>query len=311
MTEQMSFKCPYLGNEGCQATPFNTKEEAAEHTLWVHHVASCHETSSGSFLCLHRNQPANWACTTVFKDIGHLKAHLLTTHKSGLDLFKGRWRATKEYEERVTNLKQQNLPGGRQIVIDTEFSMFSRQLCEISIVDRVSGECILNTLIQHPQALDHSLPSTNTTVAHELELLSLHESQKVSSSDRSMPRMNVHDIAAALQRAGVTPQSIVFTWHVNCTDLEILRKFLEADNYHGILPTNKNCFPMIPQFRQNFPLRGPDQRRFPMAMDIIFPLFYPNSDLIGRNDQVLFDCQRTRLLCDVFDHLRKGVDDLE
>ncbi|KAF5537321.1 zinc finger protein [Fusarium napiforme] len=291
-----SFKCPYLDNEGCQATPFNTKEEAAEHALWVHRDASFHATASGSFLCLHRNQPANWACTTVFKDMGHLKAHLLTTHESGLDLFKGKWQATKEYDESVTNLKQQNLPGGRQIVIDTECSMVSLQLLEVSIIDRVSGECILNTLIKYPQALDHSLP----------------ESQKVSSSDRSMPQMNVHDIAAALQRAGVTPQSIVFTWHVNCFDLEILRKFLEADNYQGILPANKNCFPMIPQFRRNFPLRGPDQRRFPMAMEFIFPLFYPDSDMIGRNDQTLFDCQRTRLLCDVFDHhLRKGVDDLE
>jgi hypothetical protein len=148
-------------------------------------------------------------------------------------------------------------------------------------------------------------------VAREVEQLSQKQSQKVYSPDRSMPRMNVDDIAATLQRAGVTPQSIVFTWHVNCTDLEMLTKFLETGNYYGILPTNKNCFPMIPQFRQNLPLRGPKQRKFPMGLDIIFPIFHPNSDLIGRNDQVLFDCQRTRLLCDVFDHLRRGIDDLE
>ncbi|KAG4291189.1 hypothetical protein FPRO06_03075 [Fusarium proliferatum] len=310
MPEQMSFKCPYSGNEGCQATPFNTEKEAAEHALWAHHDTSSYESSCGSLLCLYRNQPANLACTTAFKDIGHLKAHILTTHTPDLDLFKGKWRATKEYDERVTNDKQQDLPAGRQIVVDTECSMFPRQLSEISILDRVSGECILNTLIQHPQGLNQSLPSTSATVAHGLESLSLQEPQKVSSN-RSIPRMNVHDVAAVLQRAGVTPQSLVFTWHINCTDLEILAEFLETGNYHGILPTNQNCFPMIPQFRQNLPSRGPGQRRFPMGMDLIFPMFCPHSDLIGRRGQVLFDCQRTRLLCDVFDHLRKGVYDLE
>ncbi|KAF5238135.1 hypothetical protein FANTH_10431, partial [Fusarium anthophilum] len=306
MTERMSFKCPYPGNEGCQATPFNTKEEAADHALWAHHDASFHETSHGSLLCLYRDHPVNLACTTAFKDIGHLKAHLLTTHQPSLDLFQRKWQATKEFDERMANAKQHNRLGGRQIVIDTEFSVITRQLREVSIVDRVSGECILNSHIEYPQELDNNFPSTNATLAHDLELLSLEKSQKVSSSDRSIPRMNVHDIAAALQRAGVTPQSIVYTWHVNCTDLEILRKFLEADNYRGILPTNENCFAMIPQFRRNLPSRGPEQTKFPMAMGFIFPLFCPNSDLIGCNDQVLFDCQRARLLCDVLDHLHSS-----
>ncbi len=71
--------------------------------------------------------------------------------------------------------------------------------------------------------------------------------------------MNVHEIASKLQRVGITPDTVVLVYHKSAFDLRILRQLLESAGYHGILPTDKNCIPLLQLLRSNLlevPLGG-------------------------------------------------------
>ena len=94
-----------------------------------------------------------------------------------------------------------------------------------------------------------------------------------------------------------TPDTVVLVYHKSAFDLKILRQLLESEEYHGILPTEKYCIPLLQLLRWNpfeVPLGGV---KVPLALECLFPIMYPRSQLVGLNHQALVDCQQTRLVC--------------
>lgn len=122
-------------------------------------------------------------------------------------------------------------------------------------------------------------------------------------------RMNVHSIAQKLRSAQINKDTIILVWHQNVSDLTLLREFLEAAGYGDILPTNKNCIPMINILRPNFPAHRINGRKYPLRLKLLFPTMFPSHSLIGQNHQALADCQQTRLICQAFHKLCQPVEE--
>lgn len=66
--------------------------------------------------------------------------------------------------------------------------------------------------------------------------------------------------------------------HASCQlDLKMLREFLESYGYYDLPPPLSSCIQTIPELRKNL-LVGVSA-----ALDIIFPLLFPNDPLVGQN----------------------------
>ena len=71
-------------------------------------------------------------------------------------------------------------------------------------------------------------------------------------------------------------------------DLEMLREFLESYGYYDLLLPLRNCIQTIPKLRKNH-LVGVSA-----ALDIIFPLLFPNDPLVGQNHRACPDALMCR-----------------
>jgi hypothetical protein len=58
--------------------------------------------------------------------------------------------------DRVEEIQQGKRPGSDLVILDDEFSPASRQLWEFAIIERVSGNILINTIINHKNLLDHN-----------------------------------------------------------------------------------------------------------------------------------------------------------
>ena len=52
-------------------------------------------------------------------------------------------------------------PSSDLVTVDAEFSASSRQLFEFSIIDRVNGKTLINTVLDHPGGLNHRKDDRN------------------------------------------------------------------------------------------------------------------------------------------------------
>lgn len=123
--------------------------------------------------------------------------------------------------------------------------------------------------------------------------------------------MDVHQLAKALKDANVTPDTMLLTWHLNTMDLTLLRCFMDMGGYGEVLPPEGNCIPLIQFFRPNLPI-GPDGvRRFPLKLELLYPVMYPGGELFGLNHEAIYDCKQTREVCIALDELCKPIRDRE
>lgn len=208
---------------------------------------------------------------------------------------------------RMEEIQQAKRPGPDLVILDTEFSPTSKQLWEISIIERVSGKTLINTTVAHANGLDHR----RTGEFPFITWLSRSKATAVYSSSRlsDITHFNVHEIASKLQQAGITPNTIFLVWHVSKADLSMTRQLLESAGYFDILPSNENCIPFIHLVRPNLSGGSARLSRFPLALDVLFPIMYPQHSLIGLNHQALVDCQQTRLVCMAFDELCRPIEE--
>jgi hypothetical protein len=73
------------------------------------------------------------------------------------------------------------------------------------MIERVSGNILINTTVEYPNGLDHGTLGEDPFKA----LCSQSKAESVYSPSRPpIDHMNVHDIASALQRVGITPDTI-------------------------------------------------------------------------------------------------------
>ncbi|KAF5238136.1 hypothetical protein FANTH_10432 [Fusarium anthophilum] len=147
------------------------------------------------------------------------------------------WNDEKRYDrvvERLADIEARRRPDSDLVIVDLEFSMILRQVMEIAIIGRVSEETLLNTLVIQPDGIKHKHP-TRETSAKETRISQMQEAG-VYAKSRTLERLTVDQIASKIKAAGITPDTIFLAWHQNCTDLELLREFLEAGGYYDVLP---------------------------------------------------------------------------
>ncbi|KID88368.1 hypothetical protein MGU_04778 [Metarhizium guizhouense ARSEF 977] len=94
-------------------------------------------------------------------------------------------------------------------------------------------------------------------------------------------------------------------------DLVILRNFLATGGYQDILPSDENCVPLIPLYQQQRIQQPPGYTRFPLKLEVLFPVLCPRHNLCGRNHLALIDCRQTKLVLDAFDYLCQPLESRE
>ena len=205
----------------------------------------------------------------------------------------------------ISEILQGKRAGSDLVILDDEFSPASSQVWEFAIVERVSGKVLINTTIEHKDGQDHSTWGDHPF----LKMMSRSKAAQVFSPFRirDIGCINVDEIASKLQEAGITQDTIILIYHKSPFDLRILRGFLESAGYHGILPPDENCVPLLQLLRPNLSVAPLGHKGFPLALEVLFPIMYPRHQLVGLNHQALEDCQQTRLVCMAFDQLCKPI----
>ncbi|KAG8666450.1 hypothetical protein FPOAC1_011257 [Fusarium poae] len=257
----------------------------------------------------------------------HLKSRLIMEHWEGRDMdfnfatlrkvfmatAETQWTVGHNYDriiQRTREIEDHKRQGTSLIVLDTEYSIASRQVMEVAAVERISGNKVLNTLVTHEKGISH-ISSTGETTGNEILMSRIHAAG-VYAPGRIIDRMNVHEFAKSIVESGITPDTIMLVWHLYDRDLKVIRDYLASAKrgYEKYLPPQSNCIPLIQFFRpmlREYPVPPRGKKRFPLKLEILFPLMFPRSGLVGRNHQALVDSQQTRLVMVGFDWLCKSV----
>jgi hypothetical protein len=116
-----------------------------------------------------------------------------------------RWNFPSRYDivrRRIEDILQGKRPGSDLVILDDEFSPTSQQLWEFAIIERVSGQVVINTCVEHPDGVDHDMWGAHSL----LRRMSRTKAAQVFSPSRirNTGRMNVDEIASKLQQAGIT-----------------------------------------------------------------------------------------------------------
>jgi len=207
--------------------------------------------------------------------------------------------------ERIEDILHGKRPGSDLVVLDDEFSPASHQLWEFAMIERISGDAVINTIIEHQDGLEHYSLGENPFLA----FCSRAKAKSVFLPSRNIDHMNIHKIAETLQRKGISQDTIILVYHKTRMDLKLLRQLLESEGYCDILPPDENCFPLIQLLRTNMFKGLPKDQHFPLKLEIVFPIMFPRHELIGLNHQALVDYEQARLVCKSIDELCKPVDE--
>jgi hypothetical protein len=191
-----------------------------------------------------------------------------------------------------------DMPPCSLLIVDTEFSLATRQPWEVAIIEYLSGKTRLNTLLHHSSGLSHESES------RRIAQISKMQAKNIYNPKRNLDRLNVHQVAQRLKEIGTNSDTLFIAWATNPFDLHIFRNYLEAGGYSGILPDDEHCIPLCQTFRQNLS-KISSGKQFPLRLEVIFPIFHPGHKLIGTNHEALPDCRQTRHMCLAVPELRK------
>lgn len=278
-----------------------------EHEHDLCQQTSCNESSfHGSPRCA--NHIANYLKTCRAEKVAVNMSLLQKTFDS---IACQNWHCSADYEivrQRISEISTGKRPGSALVVLDDEFSQVPRKVLELAIIERVSGRVLINTAVEHQEDGMDRQPLYGNPYGKYLGHLTEASISRRSRKGR-IGRMDVHSIAQKLRSAQISKDTIILVWHQNVSDLTLLREFLEAAGYDDILPTDKNCIPMINILRPNFSAHRVNGRKFPLKLEVLFPTMFPSHPLVGQNHQALADCQQTRLICQAFDKLCQPVEE--
>jgi hypothetical protein len=209
------------------------------------------------------------------------------------------WAYPLQYDimrRRMDDILQNKRPGSDLVVLDDEYSPSSRQLWEFAMIEQISGDKIIDTIVKYPNGVDHG----HSEKYEYMRLASKTKASSVYSLSRgsNIDRMDVHKIAATLRQKGISQDTVFLVWHKNTMDLRLLRGLLESSGYNNILPPNENCISLLPLFKHNVFKNVPRGQQFYLRLEVVFPLMFPQHDLVGFNHLAFVDCQQTRLICE-------------
>ncbi|KAH7266691.1 uncharacterized protein BKA55DRAFT_670638 [Fusarium redolens] len=158
------------------------------------------------------------------------------------------WTCPPEFQrilERIKDIEEGNMPPCSLLIVDTEFSLATRQPWEVAIIEYLSGKTRLNTLLHHSSGLSHESES------RRIAQISKMQAKNIYNPKRNLDRLNVHQVAQRLKEIGTNSDTLFIAWATNPFDLHIFRNYLEAGGYSGILPDDEHCIPLCQTFRQN------------------------------------------------------------
>lgn len=173
-------------------------------------------------------------------------ASLRAAHNVVQSASQTRWAYPPSYDvvrRRTEEILQGSRPGSDLVVLDDEFSPASGQLWEFALVEYVSGRTLISTTVKHRDRIDHHTPGDDPF----LRYMSRAKANAVYAPSRrsTIDHMNVGEIASSLQRLGISQDTIFIVYHLNSSDLRMLRKLLVSEGYDNILPHDKNYIPLI------------------------------------------------------------------
>ncbi|KAL9638801.1 MAG: hypothetical protein Q9164_001331 [Protoblastenia rupestris] len=96
-----------------------------------------------------------------------------------------------------------------------------------------------------------------------------------------------NEIVRILQKSGIKPTDITFEFASCPTDSRRLRQLFGMYGYQDILPPINDGIYFIPEIRKNL------QDGVPAALEVIFPLLFPDDELNGQTHRALPDAQIT------------------
>lgn len=195
------------------------------------------------------------------------------------------------------------------LTLDTEFISTSRRILEVAVGELHSGRVLLSAKVDHQCTTEELLKKPDgrpmNTRAQMISFQSLRKVYGSSGQERCPGKKTAREIAETLQKAGVTPTSIILVWHLNTFDLTILRELLDSAGYRNILPSEENCIPVIKHYRAGLPAKDRFGRPFSAKLDHLFPILFAEHELVGTNHNAMPDIQMLRLMVLLLIQLQK------
>lgn len=197
------------------------------------------------------------------------------------------------------------LPGASLLCLDLEFCAFTKTVFEIGVCEYHSGKTIIDTAvkgsIKKVSEISTSSHRDGASKRFEQEMSWKTIRSVYGGHTRSYDRgTDVHTIASQLREAHVNTRSFILVWHKNPMDLRLFRNLLEQNGCTDILPPDENCVLVLKDIQRNLPFL-PSGEKLSAKLEVIFPLFFPDHDLVGRNHRALVDAQQLRLVTMAFE----------
>ena len=108
---------------------------------------------------------------------------------------------------RTSEIERGDRPGSSLVILDAELSPASRQLWEFAMIERISGDVLINTCVVHEDGLDHRTLSKDPFSKH----MSQSKAAAIYSPSRlaTIDRMKADEIAFRLRKAGITLRTMI------------------------------------------------------------------------------------------------------
>lgn len=206
-------------------------------------------------------------------------------------------------------IRRGQTPGNRLVCLDLEYSFATKNIFEIGICEAVSGRSIIDARIRHDCTFEEL--TTETAAGSRLrrveEVIGQGSARRVygvrftagkddlDAAIRSKHLYTAAQVADVLRNAGICLDTMFVAWARGKSDLMLLRNFLEAAGHTDIIPPNEKCFLPLHNYNQNLKAL-PNGKRIPLKLEILFPLLFPQHDLVGKNHRAMNDAQQLRLV---------------
>lgn len=182
------------------------------------------------------------------------------------------------------------------LVLDLEFCLQVRLVCEVALAEFNLGNVLVNVLVNHECPMNELLSMPGLSQEHrDFAMVTMSKVYGGRHSEGSNYQ-TAKEIAEVIFRAGVTTDSIIIVWHSSDMDLKLLRELLNSAGFLDVLPPKENCITMLQHFWAGLRCHPQTNKRFTARMDFLFPTLFASHPLVGKNHTALPDIQMLQLL---------------